>query len=48
MLPPTFAAFCIISVLGLYSFKANMEEWNQEQRIMIEQGEVHYWGIDSP
>jgi len=48
MLPPTFAAFCIISVLGLYSFKANMDEWNQEQRIMIEQGEVHYWGIDSP
>jgi len=35
-------------VLGLYSFKANMEEWNQEQRIMIEQGEVHYWGIGSP
>ncbi len=48
LLPPTFAAFCIISVLGLYSFKANMEEWNREQRIMIEQGEVHYWGIGSP
>jgi len=48
LLPPTFAAFCIISVLGLYSSKANMEQWNQEQCIMIEQCEVDYWGIGSP
>ncbi len=48
LLPPTFAAFCIIAVLGLYSLRSNMEMFDQEQQAMIEQGEVHYWGIGSP
>ncbi len=48
LLPPTFAAFCIIAVLGLYSLRSNMEMFDQEQQAMIEQGEVHYWGIGEP
>ncbi len=47
LLPPTFAALFLVSVLGLAAWHDNMQYWQNEQRTMIEQGEVQYWGIGS-
>ncbi len=45
LLPPTFAALLLLSVIALWPAHRSLQEWADEQRTMIEQGEVKYWGI---
>ncbi|MCK4324373.1 MAG: tetratricopeptide repeat protein [Armatimonadetes bacterium] len=47
LLPPTLAAFMVLSVIGLWPLHENSQYWEREQRTMIEQGEVQYWGLGS-
>jgi len=47
LLPPTFAAFLLLSVVALWPAHENMQRWADQQRTMIEQGEVQYWNIGS-
>ncbi len=46
LLPPTFAAFFLLSVISLWPAHQALQSFNHERRAMIEQGEVQYWGID--
>ena len=48
LLPPTLAAFMVLSVIGLWPLHENSQDWEREQRTMIEQGEVQYWSLSSP
>ncbi len=45
LLPPTFAALLLLSVIALWPAHRSLQKWANEQRVMIEQGEVKYWGI---
>ncbi len=47
LLPPTFAAFFLFSVIGLWPFHRSLQWLASERRIMIDQGEPQYWEIDS-
>ncbi len=47
LLPPTFAALLLLSVVALWPAHQNMQRWADEQRTIIEQGEVQYWNISS-
>ncbi len=45
LLPPTFAALLLLSVVALWPAHQNMQRWADQQRTIIEQGEVQYWNI---
>jgi len=47
LLPPTLAAFMVLSVIGLWPLHENSQYWEREQRTMIEQGDVQYWELGS-
>jgi len=47
LLPPTFAAFFLISVISLWPAHQSLERWGDQERAMIEQGDVRYWGISA-
>jgi len=47
LLPPTLAAFLLLSVVALWPAHQNMQRWANQQRTIIEQGEVQYWNISS-
>ena len=47
LLPPTFAALLLLSVISLWPARQSLVPWRTEVRTKIQQGEVQYWGIGS-
>lgn len=45
LIPPTLAALVLLSVLSLWPVQRNWERFADQQRQIIIQGEVKYWGI---
>lgn len=50
LLPPTFAAFLLMSVIARVPAHRQIQHWTDRQHTVIEQGEVEYYNIgdDSP
>jgi hypothetical protein len=45
LLPPTLAALLVLSALGFGLLQSNLRAMDDQQRAVMQQGEVKYWGI---